>query len=263
MSWFNEKEPHHLGLGLVCLIITVIIVLVLSSNAKAQTLPPNAVKYLPDLVAAMDSMQFPYQLRHSIAGQVEQETCPSAKHSKCWNPKAELNTKRELGIGLGQVTIAYREDGSERFNLFKELTARPELKDWKWEDRYNPYYQIKAILVLNRMNYVKLQYPFENEYEKMAAMFASYNGGFGDVMKSRLVCLKHPTCPSKKWFDGIETTNVKSERKFIYGRSPREINNEYPRNIMKIRMGKYEPFVPTEPIVSKEIPNTPTGNCKP
>jgi len=244
MSWFKDKEPHHLVLAFVCFLLMVIIGLaVFPKYAKANDIPPRAKQYIPDLIAAMDSMNFPYTLRESIAGQIEQESCISLTHSKCWNPQVELKTHREYGFGLGQVTIAYREDGSERFNVFKELTARQELRDWKWEDRYNPYYQIKGILVLNRTNYVKLAYPFENEYEKMAAMFAAYNGGFGDVMKSRFVCLRHPTCPSRKWFGGIETMNVKSQVKFIYGRSPREINNEYPHNILKVRMFKYQPYI--------------------
>lgn len=214
-----------------------------ATSSSTPKLPPRAYDYIDDLNAAITSMNFPLQHKQSIAGQVEQETCPSPTHSKCWNPRAELKTSRELGTGLGQVTIAYNADGSERFNVFKELTARQELRDWKWEDRYNPYYQIKGILVLNRTNYVKLNYPFENEYEKMAAMFAAYNGGFGDVMKSRYVCYKHPTCPSRKWFGGIETMNVKSTAKVIYGRSARDINNEYPYNILKVRMQKYEPLI--------------------
>lgn len=244
MSWFKDKEPHHLVLGFICVLVIVLISLILmSSKSRAADIPANAKLYIPDLNKAIASMDFPKELRHSIAGQIEQESCISLKHSKCWNPRVELKTHREYGFGLGQTTIAYNADGSERFNVFKELTARQELRDWKWEDRYNPYYQIKSILVLNRSNYAKLKYPFENEYEKMAAMFAAYNGGFGGVMKSRLVCVQHPTCPSRKWFGGIETTNVKSKAKVIYGRSAWEINNEYPHNILKVRMQKYEPYV--------------------
>lgn len=195
----------------------------------------------------MRDLDFPKEYKASMAGQIEQETCISLTSKSCWNPKAELKTSRELGWGLSQTTIAYNKDGTERFNVYKELVkSNPELKDWQWNDRYNPLYQIKALLIENRNVYVRLSFPFDNEFEKTAAMEVGYNSGYGNVMKSRLRCINTAGCDPKKWFGGIETTNAASDKSLgpQYGnKSPKDISNAYPFNILKVRMKKYEPYV--------------------
>lgn len=87
-KWIKEKEPHHLVLAFICFLIGVMILLVLSSTSKASDIPPRAHEYMDELNAAMESLGFPTQYKESIAGQIEQETCASPTHKKCWNLEA-------------------------------------------------------------------------------------------------------------------------------------------------------------------------------
>lgn len=52
MSWFKDKEPHHLVLAFVCLLLMVIIGLaVFPQYAKANDIPLRAKQYIPALIS--------------------------------------------------------------------------------------------------------------------------------------------------------------------------------------------------------------------
>lgn len=208
----------------------------------AGTVPDNARKYAPMLRDAFVSVWPDYDTKHDMAGQIEKETCITLKHKKCWSPTAELKTSREYGFGLGQITVAYGADGTERFNVFKEIKALdPVLAGWAWEDRYNPELQIRALIRKNLVLYK--QFAGFKGIERKAVMFSAYNGGAGGVLKDRRLCMTSEGCDPSKWFDNIELHSTKAKVAVKgYGKSFYEINREYVRSIMFERNQKYIQF---------------------
>ncbi len=216
-------------------------VLLLSGYASV---PANALKYIPILKSDIKQVSFPSQYPYAMAGQVEQETCPYLKSKLCWNPRAQLKTSREYGFGLGQTTVAYNSNGSVRFNNFLMVTHKyKELSNWKWQDRFNPKYQLMSLLLMMKSMYTFIKFPVANDYEKMAMTFEAYNGGLGGLLQDRALCMRIRTCNAAYWFNNISLYSTKSKKSMRgYGQSPFQISREYPFNILKIRMQKYEPF---------------------
>lgn len=200
----------------------------------AIDLPPNAVQYMPVLVAEVKSHWPGVPVPYALAAQVEQETCSSLKSRKCWNPQAELKTAREYGFGLGQLTV------TSRFDNFKEAKKlHSSLADWKWENRYNPAYQLRTMVLMDKFAFNKISWA-SDDYERQAMSFAAYNGGLGGLLSDRTVCRATEGCDPTRWFGHIENTSKKSKAKYKgYGKSFFEINREYVVNIMTVRLTKY------------------------
>lgn len=217
--------------------------LLLPSLALADV-PPKAKLYIPVLKQQLKEVWPALNLQSSVAADIEQESCISLTSSRCWDPKAELKTSREYGFGLGQITIAYDKNGKVRFNNFNEMKKLDsKLKSWKWEDRYNPSYQIRAMVVMHHNNYIKLKFPTSNEYEKMAFTYSAYNGGLGGVLQDEKLCQSTRGCDPKKWFGNVEKHSFKQKTKVSgYGKSFFDINREYVKNVMIVRRPKYIPY---------------------
>lgn len=211
-------------------------------RAKATTpvaaktpLPDRAKTYLPllrnNVTRLWPSCPYPVYL----AGQVEQETCPSLKSEKCWNPRAELKTSREYGFGLGQITV------TDRFDNFAAAKGwDSSLKGWTWENRFDPDMQLKALVAYDRNLYLQIRFG-ANPYEKMAFMFSAYNGGLGGLLKDRRMCAAADGCNPDRWFGHVELHSFRAKTAVAgYGKSFFEINREYVRNIMLVRSDKYE-----------------------
>lgn len=173
---------------------------------------------------------------HYFAGQAEQESC--ASRTKCWNPTTELKTSREYGFGIPQITI------TSKFNNFTGLKQQnAKLKNWQWEQRYDPYYQFIAMFTLNRTCYNQVKWAGKEE-DRMAMMFSCYNGGYGGILKDRAICSNTKGCNPNLWFNNIEKYSTKSKVAVKgYGKSFFEINREYPKNIMYVRSPKYKPYL--------------------
>lgn len=235
-----------LKLFLDLLILLILIGLAIVVYSK-EAIPPNSVQYLPILNEAINDHWNDLSIRSMEAGQVEQETCISLTHKKCWNPRAELKTSREYGFGFGQITI------TERFNNFEEIKKMDEsLKFWKFEDRYDPYMQLKALVVYDHFIYNKI-IGTTSDYDRLCFTLAAYNGGLGGVIQERQICRTMKDCDSTKWFGNVEKYSRKSKKKFQgYGKSFFEINREYVSNILLKRRFKYEDYL-IKPIV-KDIP---------
>lgn len=199
-----------------------------------DALPPNALVHLPVLVQEA-ALNWPeYHHIHYLAGQVEQETCPSLRSKKCWSPRAELKTDREYGFGLGQITI------TSKFNNFLEAKKLGYgLALWSWEDRYNPRYQLRTLVLMNRSAYGRLKF-IASPYERNAMMFSAYNGGMGGVLNDRKVCQAIKGCDPNKWFGNVAEHSLKNKTKVQgYGKSFFDINREYVVNVMRVRSTKY------------------------
>ena len=220
--------------ALVLILVLFQAALVLAATTAAA-LPPGAIKYLPELVKAWRNSWPDNKYPWFLAGTIEQETCISLKSKGCWNPNTELKTDREYGFGLGQLTV------TKKFNGFEDTKKMSkELSSWKWDDRYNPYYQILGIIALEKVNYSKIR-GAETELDKQAFMLSAYNGGLGGVLKDRKLCTTVPGCNSNLWFGNVELNSFKSKVKPKgYGQSFFDINRGYVHNIILIRSDKYK-----------------------
>lgn len=218
----------------VCLVLAAL--LMMAGQAKASELPPGAVQHLPVLAAEIRT-HWPDADAPTLAGQVEQESCISLKHPKCWTPRAELKTAREWGVGLGQITRTARMDA------LTELVLRypRELAGWSWDSPslYDPVLQLRGLVLLNRQNWQGID-GAANDAERLAMMLVAYNGGAGRVRSDRRMCAGTPGCDPSKWFGHAERTTLLARKAAAgYGKSFFEINREYPHLILFTRRARY------------------------
>lgn len=217
-------------------------------------IPTLACTYIVSLWMAVASVWPGFYDPAIFAAQVEKETCITLKHKKCWNPNAELKSDREYGFGFGQFTIAYRQDGSVRFNTWANMRNKyKELNDWTWEKRFDPKLQFTAILLLDKEAWNRYSKIVPDEYQRTAFMLSEYNGG--SAIKDIGLCRVTDGCDPTKWFGHVERTSLKSKVKIqIYGnRSPYDINREYVRLIMLEKVHKYRQFTPINKILEGEV----------
>lgn len=211
--------------------------------AAAADIPKGAVQYLPDLIVAQRSVWPAAPMPSFLAAQVEQESCITLTHSKCWNPRAELKTKRENGIGFGQFTRAYRADGSIRFDKISELAAAHEsLRGWTWAKRYDPHYQLTAIVEMDKAIYGR-QKGAATDRDRLSFTLSAYNGGETGVLQDRRLCANTRGCDSTRWLGHVAKTSLKSKVPHPgYKQSFYAINREYVTNVLDVRRPKYDPY---------------------
>lgn len=170
-------------------------------------------------------------LPHFMCGQIEQESG--------WRKNAKLSTKRELGRGLAQITIAYDKTGRERFNTYKDAIKMKELKNWDYKnDPYNVDYQLTYLILKDKANYSQLENLFMSPVDTWAATLVAYNAGMGTVIKRRNKA-KLEGKNYDKWFGGLDSIRIKGESSILYGRSLGSMRNEYPDIIINKRSWKY------------------------
>lgn len=220
-----------------------LLALAFCAGAATAQVPPQAREHLPTLLSVQRGVWPDAPEPWFLAGQIEQESCITLKHPRCWNPRVELKTPREYGFGLGQITIAYRSDGSVRFNKWAELRARyPSLRRWAWEDRYDPAYQMTALVEMDK-GLCRMFFAAASQRDMLGFCLSAYNGGEGAVRQDQILCSNTPGCEKARWFGHVEKHSMKARVPFAgYGKSPFEINREYPKVILDVRRAKYQPF---------------------
>lgn len=173
-----------------------------------------------------------------IPALIEHESCISLTHSKCWSSKAKLKTSREEGAGLGQLTRAYRADGSLRFDALAEMRDKhPALRELSWRTIYDrPDLQIRAVVLKSRSDY----FNFKNTAEPYAFTDAAYNGGVKGVVSDMRLCTLTTNCNPKKWFDNVERTCTKSKQPIYGTRSACDINRHHVRDVVLNRSVRYK-----------------------
>jgi hypothetical protein len=233
------------GAGLVYLgrsiLAAVILMLVVTASRAGAEPPVGAIPYLPILSAQTRSYWPAMPLPSALGAQVEQETCISLRSRGCWNPKAELRTSREQGVGLGQLTRAFRANGATRFDALSELTTiyKQELNGLTWDNRFDPTLQLRALVLKNKQGF-DLIGPKATVLDRLAMSFAAYNGGLGGLNSDRRACAGTPGCDPSKWFGHVEHTSLKAKAAVPgYGKSFFAINREYVTNIMVVRRVRY------------------------
>lgn len=211
----------------------------------AQELPAGAYVYLPTLVSNQKAIWPDAPLPSFLGGQVEQESCITLKHSKCWNPRAELKTSRENGIGFGQFTRAYKADGTILFDKISELAAaHASLRGWTWERRYDPDFQLRAIVEMDKDLY-RRQVGAASDEDRLSFALSAYNGGQGGILQDRRLCANTPGCDQSRWAGHVENYSMKQRvAQKGYGKSFFEINREYVHLILHVRRLKYQSYFP-------------------
>lgn len=242
------ESPTGAGLALVALaIIFASLLLLFGGKVHAATLDPEtfipakAQTYVPTLKAEQVKFWGDHPAPALLAGLVEQESCVWLGSPSCWSPTSRLKTSREEGAGMGQITRAYRADGSVRFDALAELRSRhSELQGWSWANVYQrPDLQLRAIVLMSRGNYQDIHRLVKDPQAALAFADAAYNGGMGGVQSDRRACGLKRGCDPQQWFANVEATCTKSQTAIYGKRSACDINREHVRNVMLVRSAKY------------------------
>lgn len=193
-------------------------------------LPPGAYLHLPVLIEEIRQNWAGVPYPSVLAAQVEQESR--------WKEKATLNmpANHELGVGLGQFTK------TNKFDAITEMKDKypKALAGWGWKNPYDVQYQARALVLKNRDNYTAIKWTTKDEYQKMAMVDASYNGGSGGLQKRRTICMKTKGCDPGIWFGHLEFTSAQNRKPSNgYKRSFADITNEHVYNVMVLRRAKY------------------------
>ena len=206
-------------------------------------IPEQAVEYLPTLKAQVKDVWPTFFAPNYFGALIEHESCISLTHSKCWNPKSRLKSDREEGAGLGQLTRAFKTDGSTRFDALedaKRLDAKG-LNDLRWDTVYSrPDLQMRVLILMTRANWNRLDKLVPDNEGKLAMTDAAYNGGIGGVMNERRACGLRGDCDPNKWFGNVEKVCLKSTKPLYAGRSACDINRFHVQDVLKTRMPKYK-----------------------
>lgn len=239
---FSKASESPIGSGLALLAAAVVFVgllLVFAPRAHAaEALPAGFAAYGPLLKAE----QVKYWPGHpdpaSLAALVEQETCPSPKSAKCWNPSARLKSQREEGAGFGQITRAFYPDGRLRFDSLESMrrTYPDALGEWSWSNVYErPDLQMRGV-VLGAKDAAN---PFRKTEGWLDFGDAAYNGGGSGLERERRACAATPGCVSTVWWGNVENHCLKSHAPLYGGRSACDINREHVLNVRQVRRVKY------------------------
>ena len=210
----------------MCFVVGILL-LCMTGLARAQALPGQAERYLPVLIEEQRAYWPEMPLPAVLAAQVEQESR--------WNPRAELRTSQEQGVGLAQITR------TKRFDVLAELRAQhPQaLGAWSWENAFDPRLQLRA-LVLKDAGLWRQIVGAATHDDRAALMLAAYNGGLGGTTRRRLLCRGTQGCNEGRWWGHVERHDWRSTVVAQgYGKSASDINTEYPRLVMRVRLPKY------------------------
>lgn len=224
-------------------LLVILMALVWLPAGAGDYIPKQAYSLLPQLRDIQEDSWPDAPMPSFLASQVEQESCISLTHSRCWNPMSQLKTSREWGRGLGQVTTAYNRDGSIRFDKQAELRREyASLRGWTDDKMFDPHYQLLALVEMDHGIYRRVAGAATTR-DRLAFTLSSYNGGESGVRQDRLLCRNTPHCDPDVWFKNVELYSLKTRKVNPgYGRSAFDINREYIHNVMELRRPKYDQF---------------------
>lgn len=235
---------QYLKRVLVCAVVMFSLFFAMIATAQTSAIPKNAYEYLPLIYAKTDELFPDIPYRAYVPALVHHESCITNKHPKCFNPKARLKTAREEGGGFGQLTKAYKKDGSLRFDMLDEMRKlhKEQLRELSWQNLYTrPDLQASAMVLMVRDLY-KGFYAIEDDFQRTAMMDASYNGGRGGVMKERRYCGLKKGCDPNVWFGNVEKYCLKSKSALYGKRSACDINRHHVKDVLKVKLPIYQNY---------------------
>lgn len=237
------------GLALVALAIVFLGLTILFSGiaraADVRTyIPPAAETYRQTLAAELDTHWPEHPRREMLPALIEHESCISLTHPRCWNPASRLKSAREEGGGLGQLTRAWRADGSLRFDALAEMRDRHlTLRDLDWASLYQrPDLQLRAVVLKSRGDFLALNM-INDLGQRLDFADAAYNGGLAGVQKERRACGLKAGCDPQQWFGHVERTCLKSHAALYGGRSACDINRHHVEDVSRVRAAKYRGWI--------------------
>lgn len=244
---FRRAGEHPIGAGLALVALALMFSAALGAFNTARAAPgaqqqphARAIALAPILQAetARGWPELPWP--HYVPALISHESCISYTHSRCWAPTSRLKSQREEGAGLGQLTRAYRPDGSLRFDALAEMRDRhPALRELDWATVYQrPDLQIRALVLMSRGNWHQLR-GVDDYWERLAMTDAAYNGGMGGLANERRACKLRAGCDPQRWWGHVERVCLKSRATLYAGRSACDINRHHPIDVTA-RMPRYK-----------------------
>lgn len=244
---FRKAREESTGAGLALVAIAIILYGLLALFGRAAYaqdvrtwIPPAADQYRLTLVAEQRQAWPDHPAPELLPALVEHESCVSLRHNRCWNPASRLKSAREEGAGLGQITRAYRTDGTLRFDALQEMRDRhPVLRELDWTNVYQrPDLQLRALVLKSRDNFQALRM-VTDPLARLHFADAAYNGGITGVQAERRACGLATGCDPQQWFGQVERHCLKS-RAALYGqRSACDINRFHVHDVVQVRAPKY------------------------
>lgn len=237
---FARAGEHPIGAGLALVALAIMLLaltLVFAPRAQAQV-PAGFYTYGPVLVMEQRRYWPQHPDPAALAGLVEQESCVRLDSPRCWHPSARLKTAREEGAGMGQITRAWRADGTLRFDALADLTAQygGELAGLSWDTVYaRPDLQLRALVLMAR----DAAKPFRHTPGWLHFGDAGYNGGVSGVQRERRACALTDGCEPAYWFGHVERHCLKSRAPLYGNRSACDINREHVRAVFGFRRARY------------------------
>ena len=216
-------------------------------RAAAPAVPTAALQHLPQLQQQLQQVWPDMPEPAYLGALIEHESCITLTHRRCWQPSSRLKTTREEGAGLGQLTRAWRPDGSLRFDALAEARrVDPRgLADLRWDTVYTrPDLQMRVIALTTRANYLRLAPLVADHPHRLAMADAAYNGGMGGLLNERRACGLAAGCNPQQWWGHVERHCLKSKQPLYAGRSACDINRHHVADVLLTRLPRYRAYLP-------------------
>lgn len=241
---FARASEHPIGAGLALIALAMVFSAVLGlfagrAHAAGVESDSRAAPFAAIIKAESRAHWPDLPWPHYVAALISHESgCPALR--SCWSPTAKLKTQREEGAGLGQITRAWRADGSLRFDSLADMRDRhPALREWSWRNVYErPDLQIRGVVLMSRSNWDALRL-VDDSWERLAMANAAYNGGLAGVNADRRACQVKSGCDPQRWWGHVEGTCTKSRQPLYGKRSACDINRDHGRHVLLKELPKY------------------------
>jgi hypothetical protein len=223
----------------------------LSAHAS-DYIPEKAYKVLPIILEETQRFKTGFDPGF-LAASIEQESCISLRHSRCWSTTSRFKTRwkngrnREEGAGLVMLTRTWYRAGGIRFDTLGRLTRkyRTHLKGLTWSTVYkesSARLQVRAGMFLFMDNWNGLS--SVPPCQRLPMVSSAYNQGMGGIRQDRRICGLRRGCDPNKWFGHVEKVRRPGfGTRILYGkRTAHQINRTHVRHILKDRMPKYRQY---------------------
>jgi hypothetical protein len=204
-------------------------------------IPEQCKQLVPYVKSEAGKFMPAYPHQPYFSSLMEHESCIHLKHKRCCSPKSEFVTARERGAGVGMLTIAYRADGSVRFDALTDLRNKYKnhLHELSWNNiTSRPDLQVRGVILLFKDSHDRLL-SVKDSFERTKMADSAYNGGISAVLKARVACGIAKECDPQKWEKNTERYIVKSTKALYAGRSALDINLHHVKDVTIVRYGKY------------------------